>query len=88
MKKLNEELTSASHLLRLACTKSIPRHPLVYWLVDEKCQPMAAHISNVNPQEDVLEQFSQSVWLRLRRAACVGNWSSSRGMTLSLDSGS
>lgn len=61
----------------------------VYWWLMKKCQSMAGHISNVNPQEDVLEQFSQSVWLRLRRAVCMeGNWSSSRGMTLSLDSGS
>lgn len=57
------------------------------WLV-KKCLSIAGHISNINPQEDVLQGLGQNVWLRLRRAVCVGNWSSSRGMTLSLDPGS
>lgn len=61
---------SASHSLQTGTRKINPRCPLRigFWL--KKCQSMAAHSSNVNPQEDVLEQFSQSVWLRLCRAAC------------------
>lgn len=51
----------------------------------KNCRSMTDCISNVNPQEVVLEPF---VWLRLHSSVCVGNWSSSRGMTWSLHSGS
>lgn len=82
---------STSHLLQLAVRNQFLATS-VRGLFDEKkkrkSQLRPVNTSNVNPQEDVLEQLSQSVWLTLHRAACMGNWWSGRGMTLSLDSSS
>lgn len=80
---------STSHLLQLAVRETSSSQPLsAGYLMKKKSQLRPVNTSNVNPQEDVLEQLSQSVWLTLRRAACMGNWWSGRGMTLSLDSSS
>lgn len=91
--KPQSQLVSDSH--EIGMCKINPEHPTLssclfteFWWWMKKCQSLAVHISNVNPLEDVLEQFSQGVWLRIHRAVCVRNWSNRRGMTLSLDSGS
>lgn len=77
----------ASRSQCLACTQLITTVLCTDQLFDEvkKCQLKPAVTSSVNPQKDVLEQLSLNVWLTLCRAACTGNWSSSGGMTLSLD---